>query len=880
MKKYTIILFALLVVTNTSKSQVTIVWQKCLGTTVGDGTTDASITNDGGFILGGSTIRNCPANTNDWFIVKTDSLGNQQWDSQFGGSQSDYLESVIQTSDGGYMLIGYTTSTDGNVVGAHGSYDGWIVKTDATGNFQWQKAVGGTNSDMFRCGKENFNGNIIIFGSTSSYDGDLQGINSSFNTVMWSLEINLQGSIVSQKCFPNTSNLTITDMYVTNEGEYILTGSSTGNFGQNDVAILKADSSLNIQWTKVIGGSGNDVGIKSHPTSDGGYIICATSNSNDYYVSGNHSTAPNSADYWIVKIDSARNVQWQKCLGGTGYETVHDVIETADGKFIAVGQESTPVPNGDIYDPQGLSQGIWITGLDSAGSLLWNKLIGGKGNDDAAVTMKSQDGKIILAGSTTSIDHDASGNLNIQPQLSFQQSDMWLVKLDDHPNSITGNIFADVNANSLLDSNEFNLSAHKVIETNSGKLAFTDRSGNYRLDVTGQGNFTVKSDTLSYFNSVPLSHNMTFTGVDEIDSLNNFICVPGSSVNDLQVYITSILAFRPGFTTAFRIDYKNVGTTTLSGQIVFNFDNYFTYTNSDLTPSSINQDSVVWDFQNLAPFEERFITVQLTLSSAAVSGSYVQNIVFINPTNGDATPYNNVDMERRRVTGSHDPNDISVDIDTLYPGQLQNPPYLQYVIRFQNTGTDSAIFIRVANALSPLLDTRTFELLATSHPATVTYLNHSSNLEFFFDNIYLPDSNVDEPHSHGFIRYRMKPLNTLFVGDSVTNYAQIFFDYNNPVITNFASTYVTLQTGISHEKIANNDVTIYPNPFNNNCIVEVQNINSAECKLELYDSTGRIILQTTNSSGIFIIVNRLNSGIYFVKVFVGGNEIVKKLIAY
>jgi hypothetical protein len=880
MKKYFTLLFSLLIVSITSYAQVAIVWQKCLGTIDDDNSLDASATNDGGFIIGGTTTFNCTGYTYDYLLVKTDSLGTQQWVKQFGGSQTDYLSNVIQTNDGGYILAGYTSSNDGDVVGAHGSTDGWLVKTDSNGNLQWQRACGGSSSDNLNCLRNKSNGNVVVFGYTSSYNGDLQGINSSVNGALWVLEVDLSGNIVTQKCFPNSSNLWVNDFYISGDGSYICVGHSTGNYGSNDVLTLKIDSSLSLIWSKVIGGSQNDYGNKIHPTSDNGYIICSNSNSNDFYVSGNHSTAPNSTDYWVVKLDSSRNVLWQKCLGSTNYEESADVAETADGNFLVVGTESTNFPDGDLADPYGLSQGIWAACVDPTGNFLWGKVIGGRGYEDVSTIVRAQDGKLVVAGSSNSIDHDVSGNLNLQPGL-IQQSDLWLFKIDDHPNTITGNVFLDENNNSIFDSIDFNIPAHRIVETSSGRIAFTNLSGDYSLQVSGPGTFTVQSDTLIYHNRVPSTQSATFTGSNEIDSLNDFTCVAAMTVNDLRITLTSSNRIRPGFPAVYYINYKNMGTTVMSGQVIFKFDNALVYGSASVTPDIIAQDSLVWDYQNLHPFEERNITVNMTVSTNVTLGNIVHTTATITPYTGDGNVDDNVEMVEQLLAGSHDPNDITVNIDTLYPSQLANLPYLDYVIRFQNTGNDSAIFIRVANVISPLLDMNTFELIATSHPATVTYLNHSNQLEFFFDNIYLPDSNVNESASQGFIRYRLKPLNTLMIGDIINNQAFIYFDYNSAVITNIATTVVTLQTGLNKNETVENDMLIYPNPITSTCIIEVKNKTATEYSLKILDWTGREIMQMKNNSGKFVVEKEsLKAGIYFAKIKDGNNEFVKKLVAY
>jgi hypothetical protein len=145
------------------------------------------------------------------------------------------------------------------------------------------------------------------------------------------------------------------------------------------------------------------------------------------------------------------------------------------------------------------------------------------------------------------------------------------------------------------------------------------------------------------------------------------------------------------------------------------------------------------------------------------------------------------------TTGSFDPNDILVNEDTLTTTQLSNAPWLEYIIRFQNTGNDTAFTVKILNPIDTnKLNLSTFEFVNASHPVNLNWINYQRNMEFKFENILLPDSNSNEPLSHGFVRYRIQPKTNLSAGDSITNFAAIYFDFNEPVITNTAKTIIVL----------------------------------------------------------------------------------------
>ncbi|HVX28799.1 MAG TPA: hypothetical protein VHB70_20795, partial [Parafilimonas sp.] len=200
-----------------------------------------------------------------------------QWQKTYGGNQQEYANSIEQTKDGGYIIAGNTYSkNNGDVTNNHGNSDYWIVKTDAFGNIQWQKSYGGSLNDVANSIQQTTDGGYIVAGYAASNNGDV-----------------------------------------------------IGNHGSADYWVLKLDASGNIQWQKSLGGSDFERANIIQQTVDGGYIVAGFSYSNNGDVTGNHG----SADYWIVKLDSTGNIEWQKSLGGSAYEEpyLHSIQQTTDG---------------------------------------------------------------------------------------------------------------------------------------------------------------------------------------------------------------------------------------------------------------------------------------------------------------------------------------------------------------------------------------------------------------------------------------------------------------------------------------------------------------------------------------------------------------------
>ncbi len=220
------------------------------------------------------------------------------------------------------------------------------------------------------------------------------------------------------------------------------------------------------------------------------------------------------------------------------------------------------------------------------------------------------------------------------------------------------------------------------------------------------------------------------------------------------------------------------------------------------------------------------------------------------------------------ITGSYDPNDIQVNRSFLYDYELASPPNLEDLIRFQNTGNDTAFYVEIKNPVSAMLDVSTFEMLDVSHSCNPVFNHQDSILHFVFHNILLPDSNINEPASHGFVRYRVKPYSNLVVGDSILNTAGIIFDLNTPVITNTAVTEVILP--VSLDEIKNTGIHVYPNPVKDKLQIRMDITERESVLIQLFDVYGRKIrdfYSGTLNPGVHDLrfdVSDLGSGIYFI----------------
>lgn len=231
-----------------------------------------------------------------------------EWQKVLGGTGSEgYGIIILQTTDGGYIIAGNTNSNDGDVLGNHGGYDAWVVKLSTTGIIQWQKAIGGTSYDSISSIVQTTDGGFVLAGRTSSVDGDLIGFASDqfFNHRAWVLKLSVTGNIQWQKTIGGTGYDVANSFQQTADGGYIVTGITysndndvTGNHGLSDFWVVKLSTAGIIQWQKCLGGSNEDEAYSIQKTSDSGYVVAGVSLSNDNDVTGNHG----DGDFWVVKL--------------------------------------------------------------------------------------------------------------------------------------------------------------------------------------------------------------------------------------------------------------------------------------------------------------------------------------------------------------------------------------------------------------------------------------------------------------------------------------------------------------------------------------------------------------------------------------------------
>ncbi|MEP7373312.1 MAG: gliding motility-associated C-terminal domain-containing protein [Chitinophagaceae bacterium] len=372
-------------------------------------------TSDGGTIVAGYTDSkdgDIDAHTSreywDLWVAKLDKCGTIQWEQSFGGTGYESARDIVQTSDGGYMVLGETNSTDGGVIaGFGGTKDIWLLKLGAAGNLIWQKRYGGTGLDIGNHIEITSDGGFLIAASTSSNDGNIHGNHGTGGYTDGALiKITAAGAVQWSKCYGGSKNEELFDFEIINGKTYLagFTNSIDGDIPPDqknyDVWLLALDANGNKIFSKIYGGSQNDVAYSMTKGADGTLTLAGYTTSNDGDVSG----ARGSQDYWVTNIDLNGKLNWQKVLGGTDADYANTIVTDKDSGYIVGGISYSD--DGDITNALGEGD-YWTVKLDAEGKLVWKHNWGGGGSDHLRYMINdTARNEYYLAGDSESGDGD------------------------------------------------------------------------------------------------------------------------------------------------------------------------------------------------------------------------------------------------------------------------------------------------------------------------------------------------------------------------------------------------------------------------------------------------------------------------------------------
>jgi hypothetical protein len=391
-------------------------WNKTFGGAIKDQAYSLVQANDLGFAIAVETTSFGAGNW-DVMLVKTDVNGNMQWNKTYGGAGTDYVNSILSTTDGGYLLTGSTNSW-----GA-GGYDVNVIKTDSLGTLQWNRTYGGAGQDRAYGAIRTSEGGYAIVGYTDSYGAGL--------TDYYLIKIDFAGNMQWNKTYGGTNGDNAFALVQTADGGYALTGGELSfGAGNHDYWLVKTDSNGNMQWNKTYGGPDTDICRSLIRTTDGGFALAGFTNS-----SGN-----GGFDVWLVKTDVTGNMQWNKTYGGPNDDYLYaytGLISTTDGGY-ALAAFTTSFGSG-ASTPSTLMPGVrsldaWLIKTDSFGNMQSSKTYGGQGDDLPYSIIQTSDGALVMAGFTNSF---GAGNDDVYLVKTSTESETGLAWTDSTANSVT-----------------------------------------------------------------------------------------------------------------------------------------------------------------------------------------------------------------------------------------------------------------------------------------------------------------------------------------------------------------------------------------------------------------------------------------------------------
>ncbi len=367
-------------------SASTSTWSKTYGGSSNDRAFSLVKTQDGGYALLGTSMSYSIINgISVSLLVVTDEDGNMKWNQTYSGLGATYPDALVQTSDGGYALAGYTYTIDGA-----GSFTSWFAKTDNTGNLEWNRTyseLGNIIANIIQTS----DGGYALIGYTTVNEDFVQA---------WLAKIDSEGNVQWKQTYGTSGDNEIYAIIQNGDGGYFLGGfTSQKGAGLEDFWLIETDSSGNIIWDQTYGGTGYDITGSFVQTNDGGFALFGYSNS-----SGN-----GSEDFMMVKTDSSGTMQWTKTYGGADIEEAFSGIQTADGEYIMTGVKATINGTGTGF----------LLKTNADGELLWNKTYANSGESVLYTIVQANDGGYAMAGYTSS---------------SSEYLDFWLLKTDENGN--------------------------------------------------------------------------------------------------------------------------------------------------------------------------------------------------------------------------------------------------------------------------------------------------------------------------------------------------------------------------------------------------------------------------------------------------------------
>lgn len=814
-------------------------------------------TTDGGFILAGSMLLGSSGWLTAAYLIKTDGNGNTLWTKEYGGTKEEVANDVQQTTDGGYILAG-SKLEPGTLV----SRDFYLIKTDAIGDTLWTKTFDGNGNAVANAVKQTADGGYIIVGTTRS--------NTTYEYDIYLIKTDPNGNTIWTKTFDINEWDFGTSIIEVPNGGYLITGQTSSPVQNTEIYVVKTDLSGNLEWSNTYGGTKHDFGAAA-VASGNGYAVVG---SNDQWVFNPNSGNTRESEVYLIRMDSVGDTYTNYIKGNVFNDTSTDCLKDP-------GED-----NMSEILVEAVGNQTWYGSTDTLGNYC----------------IRVDTGSYIVTLNTPTYWQACTNNIPVSFS-NFYSSD-----------TVNFPLQASINCPLM----EIDLSAPFLRSTGGGSSYTVSYCNQGTIDaINASIEVTIDNDLNILSASIPIANqtgNVLMFNIGDvayrkcgsftIDVVVGTAAIPGQThCSEAHIYPDSLCIHNPwagaiieanaacqNDSIAFKLENVGGGTFDASDFYVFedhvimrigNTGNISIGNSFDLTiPADTGKTYRISVPQNVG-FSK---LIGDTIATAAIEGCVplsdgTFNTGFITQfSNGNSSPFIAVDCQQN--IASYDPNDKSVQ-PVGYDSQHYIYDYtdLDYKIRFQNTGTDTAFLVVIRDTISPLLDITTLTMGASSH--TYTWRIYGDRiLEIAYDNILLPDSTVNEPASNGFVRYRIEQNAGNVAGDVIYNAADIYFDYNAPITTN--QTFHTIGDDfviiISNQTVLQDDnleVKVYPNPYSDQAILEVSGKSFLELTVTIYDVMGRPVLekQATGNNQIQLSRGNLIPGIYFYQL-VGDNALI------
>ncbi len=640
--------------------------------------------------------------------------------------------------------------------------------------------------------------------STADFDldGDLDVLSVSVNDDKIAWYENFGGAvfgpqqIISTNSFPSCSFIADLD-----------------NDGDMDVVSGHQPGPSNLIWHENIGGSFNP------PQTIDPLLNSIT----DVYA----ADLDNDGDQDVIIANSVVDlIGWYENLGAGTFSTlnvVSNIIESANSVHVAdidgdgfkdiisssAGGVSKAVEwyrnftNGNFSTPILISansltaQDVYTSDIDNDGDLdvlstadyklIWNENLGGGVISTTKNIVSSSLGDSLIGGSPSvfAADVDGDGSLDLLTSSYFDEKIAWYKNFHNSPYLLKGKMFYDGNQNASLDSTELGLAFIQAFLQPSNNYNYTSVPGDF-LFATDTGTYVVNftSQSLWSLTTDSTTYTKTLTGVNPVIDSLNFGFYPDTILTIINPDLVG------GFPRCNQIinywgSIHNKGTTIPSGIIHLQLDDSINYISSVNTPDSINGQNIYWHYDSLFFYSDTLINIQVQLPPFTSMGDTLTSLLSVFELDGaNNVVYTKVDTLDQILVCAYDPNDKSVTPKGVGPlGYISQNQELEYLIRFQNTGNDTAITVMIRDQLDNDLDWSTLQPISNSHSVQVS-ITQSGEVVFKFENIMLPDSGVDFLGSKGFVKFSIQPKPGLLPNTPIYNNANIYFDNNPAVVTN------------------------------------------------------------------------------------------------